>query len=98
MEISDDHLILVDGAGSNIGSNIGSTILTKLSIQSIRVWGVGRDNEHDFAYVAREKTAARQYLCHVFRCEVPARAIANALRDACRRLMAERQKVRVSVK
>ena len=84
MEITDDHLILVDAT---------DTVLTKLSIQSIRVWGVGRDNEHDFAYVAREKSAARQYLCHVFRCEVPARAIANALRDACRRLMAERQKM-----
>ena len=84
MEISEDHLVLIDAA---------NTVLTKLSIQSIRVWGVGRDNEHDFAYVAREKTAARQYLCHVFRCEVPARAIANALRDACRRLMAERQKM-----
>ena len=93
MEISDDHLILTDTANDNMcdattttTTTTGGVALTKLSIQSIRVWD-------DFAYVAREKSAARQYLCHVFRCETPARAIANALRDACRRLMAERQKV-----
>ena len=53
--------------------------LNSQPIHSIRVWGVGRDNGKDFAYVARDKHT-RKHLCHVFRCDVPARAIANALR------------------
>ncbi|XP_041358562.1 protein Fe65 homolog isoform X2 [Gigantopelta aegis] len=58
-------------------------------IHSIRVWGVGRDNGRDFAYVARDKTTQR-HMCHVFRCDVPARQIANTLRDICKKLMVER--------
>lgn len=30
-------------------------------------------------------------MCHVFRCDTPARTIANTLRDICRRLMLERR-------
>ena len=32
----------------------------------------------------------RKYMCHVFRCDGLARHIANALRDICRRILAER--------
>ena len=58
-------------------------------IHTIRVWGVGRDDGRDFAYVARDK-ATRCHTCHVFRCEVPARAIANRLRDICKKILIER--------
>jgi len=58
-------------------------------IHAIRVWGVGRDNTRDFAFVARDK-ATRKHLCHVFRCDVPARSIANALRDICKKILIER--------
>lgn len=44
----------------------------------------------DFAYVARDRNS-RRFLCHVFRCDTPARAIANTLRDICKRLMLQRQ-------
>lgn len=30
-------------------------------------------------------------MCHVFRCDTPARTIANTLRDICKRLMIERR-------
>ena len=30
------------------------------------MWGVGRDNARDFAYVARDRHT-RRHLCHVFR-------------------------------
>ena len=74
------------------------------------MWGVGRDNARDFAYVARDRHT-RRHLCHVFRyfplkidtllqivkslhvhfrCDVPARAIANALRDICKKILIER--------
>ncbi len=41
-------------------------VLNSQPIHSIRVWGVGRDNGRDFAYVARDKHT-RKHLCHVFR-------------------------------
>ncbi|XP_030749837.1 protein Fe65 homolog isoform X4 [Sitophilus oryzae] len=67
------------------------TILNTQPIHTIRVWGVGRDNgrERDFAYVARDRTT-RKHMCHVFRCDMPARTIANTLRDICKKIMIER--------
>ena len=29
-------------------------------------------------------------MCHVFRCDTPARTIANTLRDICKKIMIER--------
>jgi len=54
-------------------------LLNSQPIHTIRVWGVGRDNSRDFAYVARDKQT-RRHLCHVFRCDTQARSLANALR------------------
>ncbi|XP_050520196.1 uncharacterized protein LOC126893759 [Daktulosphaira vitifoliae] len=67
------------------------TVLNTQPIHTIRVWGVGRDNgrERDFAYVARDRIT-RQHMCHVFRCDMPARTIANTLRDICKKIMIER--------
>ncbi|KAL5011526.1 hypothetical protein ScPMuIL_010077 [Solemya velum] len=66
------------------------SVLNSQPIHSIRVWGVGRDNGRDFAYVARDKTTCR-HMCHVFRCDTPARQIANTLRDICKKIMMERK-------
>ncbi|KAL0273351.1 UNVERIFIED_CONTAM: hypothetical protein PYX00_006040 [Menopon gallinae] len=65
------------------------TVLNTQPIHTIRVWGVGRDNGRDFAYVARDRTT-RRHMCHVFRCDIPARTIANTLRDICKKIMIER--------
>ena len=43
----------------------------------------------DFAYVARD-LISRRHMCHVFRCDSPARQIANTLRDICKKIMMER--------
>ena len=43
----------------------------------------------DFAYVARDRMT-RKHMCHVFRCDTPARQIANTLRDICKKIMMER--------
>lgn len=43
----------------------------------------------DFAYVARDRVL-RKHMCHVFRCDIPARTIANTLRDICKKIMIER--------
>ncbi|XP_035288941.1 amyloid-beta A4 precursor protein-binding family B member 3-like isoform X2 [Anguilla anguilla] len=60
-------------------------------IANIRVWGVGCNNgrDRDFAFVAGDKDACA-LKCHVFRCDVPARAIASALHAACSKIMAEK--------
>ncbi|XP_053616709.1 protein Fe65 homolog isoform X1 [Plodia interpunctella] len=79
---------LDDGALKLIDPESLTTLHTQ-PIHTIRVWGVGRDNGRDFAYVARDR-ATRKHMCHVFRCEAPARTIANALRDICKRIMIER--------
>jgi amyloid beta (A4) precursor protein-binding family B protein 2 (Fe65-like) len=47
-------------------------------INRIRVWGIGIDNDRDFGYVARDP-ATKKHKCHVFRCDMPARAVAKAL-------------------
>ncbi|KAG8190962.1 hypothetical protein JTE90_010825 [Oedothorax gibbosus] len=65
------------------------TILNTQPIHTIRVWGVGRDNGRDFAYVARDRVS-KKHMCHVFRCDIPARIIANTLRDICKKIMIER--------
>ncbi|EEB11505.1 predicted protein [Pediculus humanus corporis] len=65
------------------------TVLNSQPIHTIRVWGVGRDNGRDFAYVARDKVT-RRHMCHVFRCDISARTIANTLRDICKKIMIER--------
>lgn len=65
------------------------TVLNTQPIHTIRVWGVGRDNGRDFAYVARDRLS-RKHMCHVFRCDNPARIIANTLRDICKKIMIER--------
>ncbi|XP_073424186.1 amyloid-beta A4 precursor protein-binding family B member 3 [Dendrobates tinctorius] len=60
-------------------------------IINIRVWGVGCNNgrDRDFAFVANDKDTC-MLKCHVFRCDVPAKAIASALHDMCSKIMAER--------
>ena len=72
-------------------------VVNSQPIHTIRVWGVGRDDGRDFAYVARDKST-RCHTCHVFRCDVPARAIANRLRDICKKILIERSLTQSSSK
>ena len=74
-----------------------NSVVQAQPIHTIRVWGVGRDDGRDFAYVARDK-ATRCHTCHVFRCDVPARAIANRLRDICKKILIERSLTQSSSK
>ncbi|XP_031809261.1 amyloid-beta A4 precursor protein-binding family B member 3 isoform X2 [Sarcophilus harrisii] len=57
----------------------------------IRVWGVGSTNgrDRDFAFVAGDKDTC-MLKCHVFRCDVPAKAIASALHGLCAQILSER--------
>ncbi|CAF2921295.1 unnamed protein product [Rotaria sp. Silwood2] len=84
MDINNTDILLIDP--------MEMTILNKQSIRSLRVWGVGRENSSDFAYVAKDKNCTTNvYKCHVFRCDnTSARIIANTLRDVCKNLMVKR--------
>nr|XP_023689723.1 amyloid-beta A4 precursor protein-binding family B member 3-like isoform X2 [Paramormyrops kingsleyae] len=60
-------------------------------IVNIRLWGVGCNNgrDRDFAFVACDKDTCT-LKCHVFRCDVPAKAIAAALHKLYSKLVAEK--------
>ncbi|XP_008833691.1 amyloid-beta A4 precursor protein-binding family B member 3 isoform X2 [Nannospalax galili] len=55
----------------------------------IRVWGVGSSKGRDFAFVAGDKDSC-MLKCHVFHCDVPAKAIASALQGLCAQILSER--------
>ncbi|XP_064181551.1 amyloid-beta A4 precursor protein-binding family B member 3-like [Anguilla rostrata] len=81
MILKKDTLSLVDP--------IDQSLIHCQPIANIRVWGVGCNNGRDFAFVASDKDTC-MLKCHVFRCDVPAKAIAAALHQMCSKIMAER--------
>ncbi|XP_051561141.1 amyloid beta precursor protein binding family B member 2-like isoform X3 [Myxocyprinus asiaticus] len=85
-----DMYLILENNMLNLVDPMDRSILHTQPIASIRVWGVGRDNGRDFAYVARDKDT-RILKCHVFRCDTPAKAIATSLHEICSRIMAERK-------
>ncbi|XP_066556041.1 amyloid beta precursor protein binding family B member 1 isoform X2 [Amia ocellicauda] len=85
-----DMLLVLENETLNLIDPLGQTLLHSQPIVSIRVWGVGRDNGRDFAYVARDKLT-HVLKCHVFRCDTPAKNIATSMHDICSKIMAERK-------
>ncbi|OCT96316.1 hypothetical protein XELAEV_18013992mg [Xenopus laevis] len=88
-----EMLLVLDQDSLKLLDASEQTLLHSQPIVSIRVWGVGRDDGRDFAYVARDKLT-QLLKCHVFRCEAPAKAIATALHGVCSQIMAERRSTR----
>uniref|UniRef100_A0A3P9DC46 Amyloid beta protein binding family B member 2 n=1 Tax=Maylandia zebra TaxID=106582 RepID=A0A3P9DC46_9CICH len=85
-----DMYLMLENNMLNLVDPMDRSVLHSQPIASIRVWGVGRDNGRDFAYVARDKNT-RILKCHVFRCDTPAKAIATSLHEICSRIMTERK-------
>ncbi|XP_023646837.2 amyloid beta precursor protein binding family B member 2-like isoform X1 [Paramormyrops kingsleyae] len=85
-----DMYLVLENNLLNLVDPLDRSVLHSQPIVSIRVWGVGRDNGRDFAYVARDKDT-RILKCHVFRCDTPAKAIATSLHEICSKIMAERK-------
>ncbi|XP_019381554.1 PREDICTED: amyloid beta A4 precursor protein-binding family B member 2 isoform X3 [Gavialis gangeticus] len=81
-----DMYLILENDMLNLVDPMDRTVLHSQPIVSIRVWGVGRDNGRDFAYVARDKDT-RILKCHVFRCDTPAKAIATSLHEICSKLL-----------
>ncbi|KAH9490182.1 Protein Fe65 [Bulinus truncatus] len=84
-----DLFMDLDHTSLRLVDPVDGVVLNSQPIHSIRVWGVGRENGRDFAYVARDR-GTRIHMCHVFHCDTPARQIANTLRDICKKIMLER--------
>ncbi|XP_026128850.1 amyloid-beta A4 precursor protein-binding family B member 1-like isoform X4 [Carassius auratus] len=85
-----EMLLVLENESLNLIEPHGRTLLHSQPIISIRVWGVGRDDGRDFAYVARDKLT-HVLKCHVFRCDTPAKNIATNLHDICSKIMAQRK-------
>ncbi|XP_078534393.1 amyloid beta precursor protein binding family B member 2 isoform X7 [Lissotriton helveticus] len=85
-----DMYLILENDMLNLVDPMDRCLLHSQPIVSIRVWGVGRDNGRDFAYVARDRDT-RILKCHVFRCDTPAKAIATSLHEICSKIMAERK-------
>ncbi|CAL8347573.1 unnamed protein product [Arctogadus glacialis] len=85
-----DMLMVLENDTMNLIDPLGQTLLHAQPIASIRVWGVGRDNGRDFAYVARDNLT-QVLKCHVFRCDSPAKNIATSLHEMCSKIMTERK-------
>uniref|UniRef100_A0A3P8VE42 Amyloid beta protein binding family B member 1 n=1 Tax=Cynoglossus semilaevis TaxID=244447 RepID=A0A3P8VE42_CYNSE len=88
-----DMLMVLENDTMNLIDPLGQTLLHAQPIGSIRVWGVGRDNGRDFAYVARDNLT-QVLKCHVFRCDSPAKNIATSLHEMCSKIMMERRATR----
>lgn len=82
LQIVGDQLKIVDPAKD--------TLLQTQHIKHIRLWGVGRDNSFDFAYVVRSPST-KLYQCHVFRCDTPAQAIAKQVHLVCAHLVKQKK-------
>uniref|UniRef100_A0A8C4NHB5 Amyloid beta (A4) precursor protein-binding, family B, member 1 (Fe65) n=1 Tax=Eptatretus burgeri TaxID=7764 RepID=A0A8C4NHB5_EPTBU len=90
-----DMFLVLENDKLNLVDPLDQCVLHSQPIVGIRVWGVGRDNGRDFAYVARDKLT-RILKCHVFRCDSPAKAIATSLHEICSRIMSEKRMARPS--
>ncbi|XP_078603006.1 amyloid beta precursor protein binding family B member 2-like isoform X2 [Branchiostoma floridae x Branchiostoma japonicum] len=88
-----DMFMVLEGEDLKLLDPTDRKVLHVQPIPQIRVWGVGRDNGRDFAYVARDKVT-HTHKCHVFRCDTPAKAIANALHEICTRVMTEKRRMK----
>uniref|UniRef100_A0A3P9M5V1 Amyloid beta precursor protein binding family B member 1 n=1 Tax=Oryzias latipes TaxID=8090 RepID=A0A3P9M5V1_ORYLA len=91
-----DMLMVLENNTMNLIDPLGQTLLHAQPIGSIRVWGVGRDNGRDFAYVARDNLT-QVLKCHVFRCDSPAKNIATSLHEMCSKIMMERKAMKPGV-
>ncbi|KAJ8280157.1 hypothetical protein GJAV_G00051220 [Gymnothorax javanicus] len=85
-----DMLLVLENETLSLIDPLGQNLLHSQPIVNIRVWGVGRDNGRDFAYVARDKLT-HVLKCHVFRCDTPAKNIATSMHDICSKIMSERK-------
>ncbi|XP_065669174.1 amyloid beta precursor protein binding family B member 2 isoform X2 [Hydra vulgaris] len=96
-EAKDIEIILEDKA-LKLYDPKSKTVLNTQPISKMRVWGVGRSEPRDFAYIARDQ-ASGKHRCHMFRChgELTGRSITNALQIICNRVLDEKRQTKEQI-
>lgn len=92
LELCNAELRVFDPPEAADGGEGKSEPLIREPVKRIRCWAVGSDNPREFAFVAREPGPKGRLLCHVFRCEDPAKQVADALDQACAQLLQQQKR------
>ncbi|ELK03018.1 Amyloid beta A4 precursor protein-binding family B member 3 [Pteropus alecto] len=82
-------LMILKKDAMSLVNPLDHSLIHRQPLVHIRVWGVGSSKGRDFAFVAGDKDSC-MLKCHVFRCDVPAKAIASALHGLCAQILSER--------
>ncbi|XP_029206013.2 uncharacterized protein LOC114969842 isoform X3 [Acropora millepora] len=95
-EGKDIRLLLEGDALKLVEPHTKDTLLVQ-PVSKMRVWGVGKEDQRDFAFVARDSSTGK-HKCHMFRCHgsISGRAITNALHDLCSKILEKKKKAQES--
>jgi len=90
-----DIKLILEGESLKLVEPKSKALLVTQPIAKMRVWGVGKEDQRDFAYIARDQKT-RKHRCHMFRCHgnVSGRSIANTLHMICNRVLEEKRRVK----
>lgn len=94
-----DIRLLLEGDTLKLAEPRTKATLLVQPVSKMRVWGVGKEDQRDFAYVARDPSTGK-HKCHMFRCHgnISGRAITNALHDMCSKILEEKKKAQESTR
>ncbi|XP_032226738.2 uncharacterized protein LOC5502580 isoform X2 [Nematostella vectensis] len=93
-----DIRLLLEGDTLKLVEPRNKVTLLVQPVSKMRVWGVGKEDHRDFAYVARDPHTSK-HKCHMFRCHgnISGRAITNALHEMCNKILEEKRRAQESV-
>ncbi|XP_075243245.1 amyloid beta precursor protein binding family B member 2-like isoform X2 [Convolutriloba macropyga] len=91
-----DFLLVLENEALQVCDYLDNCVLLNVPVAQIRLWGVGKDSGHDFAFVAKERSSGLHY-CYAFRSDRSAKAISAALQKLCDKIVAERAAKRRSL-
>lgn len=92
-----DIRLLLEGDVLKLAEPRTKATLLVQPVSKMRVWGIGKEDQRDFAYVARDPSTGK-HKCHMFRCHgnISGRTITNALHDMCSKILEKKKKAQES--
>ena len=91
-----DFLLILENETLQVCDYIDNCVLLSVPVAQIRLWGVGKDSGHDFAFVSKDRSSGAHW-CYAFRSDRSAKAISAALQKTCDKIVAERASKRRSL-
>eukprot|EP00794_Sanderia_malayensis_P007535 gene7535-8372_t len=90
-----DIKLILEGESLKLVEPKSKALLLVQPIAKMRVWGVGKEDQRDFAYIARDQKT-NKHKCHMFRCHgnVSGRSITNTLHAICNRVLEEKRRAK----